>query len=161
MVTLRPWEDEDFWILEQCNTKRMTQHLGGPETAEALLNRHHRYVNNDGAGGMYVIMSLDSSVAGFIGFWEHSDDNGTVWESGWAVLPEQQGKGVASAAIQALIPMASAANAHRSLHAYPSVENTASNTLCQKVGFTLIGRRQFEYPKGQWMTCNDWSLDLV
>jgi hypothetical protein len=41
-----------------------------------------------------------------------------------------------------------------------SPENEASNALCRKAGFTLIEQRDFEYPKGHWMTCNDWVLEL-
>ena len=32
--------------------------------------------------------------------------------------------------------------------------------LCRRLGFALIGQDRFEYPKGNWMTCNDWSPDL-
>ena len=49
---------------------------------------------------------------------------------------------------------------HRFVHAYPGVENAASNALCQRLGFTLLGAYDFEYPKGQAMRCNDWRLDL-
>lgn len=49
---------------------------------------------------------------------------------------------------------------HRTLHAFPGVDNAASNALCRKAGFTLLEAREFEYPKGHWMRCNDWSLGL-
>jgi RimJ/RimL family protein N-acetyltransferase len=42
----------------------------------------------------------------------------------------------------------------------PSVDNAPSNALCRKLGFTLLGPHEFEYPKGSWMQCNDWRLDL-
>ena len=32
--------------------------------------------------------------------------------------------------------------------------------LCRKAGFINLGPREFEYPKGHWMTCNDWAIDL-
>jgi RimJ/RimL family protein N-acetyltransferase len=51
-------------------------------------------------------------------------------------------------------------NQRRFMHAYPSVENAPSNAICRKLGFTLLGEHEFEYPPGQFMRCNDWRLDL-
>ncbi len=46
------------------------------------------------------------------------------------------------------------------VHAFPSVANGPSNALCRKLGFALVEERDFEYPKGHFMRCNDWQLDL-
>ena len=46
------------------------------------------------------------------------------------------------------------------MHAFPAVDNPPSNALCRKLGFTLIEECEFEYPKGHFMRCNDWRLDL-
>jgi hypothetical protein len=43
---------------------------------------------------------------------------------------------------------------------FPSVVNAPSNAICRKLGFTLLGEHEFEYPKGNFMQCNDWRLDL-
>ena len=48
MVTLDPWREQEFWLLERCNTPEMTAHLGGPESPEKLRDRHRRYVENAG-----------------------------------------------------------------------------------------------------------------
>ena len=32
--------------------------------------------------------------------------------------------------------------------------------MCRKLDFVLIEAGEFEFPKGQFMTCNDWRLDL-
>jgi RimJ/RimL family protein N-acetyltransferase len=50
---------------------------------------------------------------------------------------------------------------HRFVHAYPSVDNGPSNAVCRKLGFTLLGSSEVEYPKGAFMLCNDWRLDLT
>jgi hypothetical protein len=34
-----------------------------------------------------------------------------------------------------------------------------SNAICRKVGMRLLRASEFEYPKGHWMTCNDWVID--
>ncbi|MFE7403490.1 GNAT family N-acetyltransferase, partial [Streptomyces sp. NPDC057557] len=56
---------------------------------------------------------------------------------------------------------ARAEHKHRYLHAYPSVDNGASNAVCRKAGFTLIGTCDFEYPPGNVLLTNDWQLDLA
>ena len=46
------------------------------------------------------------------------------------------------------------------IHAFPSIENPASNAICRKAGFTFLEEVTFEYPPGSFMRCNDWQLDL-
>ena len=74
--------------------------------------------------------------------------------------PEYQGRGIAVAAVRVVAARAAAEGTRRYLHAYPSVENGASNAVCRKVGFELLGEYDFEYPPGHLMRCNDWRLDL-
>jgi RimJ/RimL family protein N-acetyltransferase len=160
-VRLERWTEGDLWLLERQNAPEMTADLGGPETPEQLLARHRKYVESAFTGEMFVIALADGERVGSIGYWEHEDpDGGTVWEVGWGVLPEFQGRGIAAAAVAALVKVAAAQRSHRSLHAYPSIDNTASNALCRKAGFTLREEIDFEYPKGHWMRCNDWYLEL-
>jgi hypothetical protein len=42
---------------------------------------------------------------------------------------------------------------------YPVVARS-SNAICGKLGFTLLGAFDFEYPPGHPLRCNDWRLDL-
>lgn len=48
---------------------------------------------------------------------------------------------------------------HRFMHASPSVDNAPSNAICRKLGFELLEACEFEFPKGHFMTGNDWRLD--
>jgi RimJ/RimL family protein N-acetyltransferase len=41
------------------------------------------------------------------------------------------------------------------------VDNAASNALCRKLGFVLVGETDVEYPPGHMMRCNDWRIDLT
>jgi RimJ/RimL family protein N-acetyltransferase len=59
-----------------------------------------------------------------------------------------------------VIAIARLESKHRFLHAYPGIGNAPSNAICQKLGFTLLGPYEFEYPKGSLMQCTDWRLDL-
>ena len=51
-------------------------------------------------------------------------------------------------------------SAGREADAFPSVDNGPSNAICRKLGFTFLEASEFEYPKGHFMRCNDWRLDL-
>ena len=159
-VRLEPWGEGDFWLLQRINSPEMTAHLGGPESEEKLVARHGRYLEL-GAGQMYrVVLAGSGETVGSVGFWERAWRGGTVWETGWGVLPEFQGRGLAVAAAGGVIEAARAAGGHRYLHAFPGVDHAASNSVCRRAGFTLLGPVDFEYPKGHWMTSNDWRVDL-
>jgi RimJ/RimL family protein N-acetyltransferase len=159
-IELEPYSDRDMPLLERSNAPEMTDHLGGPETREQLERRLRQYVaaTTDRARMFKVI--VDGVPAGGVGFWEREWQGEQTFETGWGVFPEFQGRGIATAAMELLIPMARAARSHEAMHAFPSVDNGPSNAICRKLGFELLGECQFEYPKGHWMHCNDWRLDL-
>jgi RimJ/RimL family protein N-acetyltransferase len=157
-VAIEPWTDDDLALLRASNTPEMTSYLGGPESEQKLLDRHRRYVA--GRDMFRVVLLPDRAVVGSTGYWEKSWHSEEVYETGWAVLPEYQGRGIAVAAVRAVAARAAAEGTRRHLHAYPSVENGASNAVCRKVGFELLGEYDFEYPPGHLMRCNDWRLDL-
>ncbi|WP_025848075.1 GNAT family N-acetyltransferase [Paenibacillus ehimensis] len=162
-VRIEPWAEADLDLLYRLNTREMLEHLGGPETEERLLARHKRYVEIErkGTGRMFGIVLLPSHEAvGNIGYWERSWQGETVYETGWGVLPAYQGKGIATMAAAAAITSAKAERKHRYMHAFPSVDNPASNAICRKLGFLFVAECSIEYPPGSTMRCNDWRLDL-
>ncbi|KAB1904108.1 GNAT family N-acetyltransferase, partial [Micromonospora sp. AMSO31t] len=61
----------------------------------------------------------------------------------------------------ALIAEAAAHGDRRFAHAYPAVDHPASNAVCRKAGFTLLGETEFEYPPGHLMRSNDWRVELT
>ena len=83
-----------------------------------------------------------------------------MWECGWHVLPEYQGAGVATAAMSLVISDVRTRETHGALHAFPSADNVASNKLCSRLGFELLGETEVEYPKGHTMRSNNWRLRL-
>jgi RimJ/RimL family protein N-acetyltransferase len=163
-IRLEPWADGDLPLLRRLmGDPAMTEHLGGPETEEKLRHRQGRYerLTDDGSGRMYkVVLEGTSEAAGSVGYWEKDWRDETVYETGWSVLPEFQGRGIAVEATRQVIELARAVRRHRALHAFPSVENAPSNAICRKLGFELLGEHDFEYPKGHWMRCADWRLQL-
>ena len=127
-----------------------------------MRSRLDGYVAAEGTvGQMFVIVVGEGrEPAGSIGYWEHEWQGETVWETGWHVLPEFQGQGIATQATALIIRLAAAERRHRSLHAFPSIDNGPSNAVCRKAGFTLLGHHEFEYPTGHQMDCNDWAITL-
>jgi RimJ/RimL family protein N-acetyltransferase len=158
-VRLVPWSADDLSLLRRINTPEMRQHVGGVETEEQAVARHKRYLALEG-GRMFRTELAGGEAAGSAAFWSRVWRGVPVYESGWNVLPEFQGQGIASAAVRAVIAAARVDGRHRWLHAFPSVANAASNAVCRKVGFELVGETDFEYPPGRLMRSNDWRYDL-
>ncbi|HET7760681.1 MAG TPA: GNAT family N-acetyltransferase [Gaiellaceae bacterium] len=162
-VRLEPWGEDDLPLLRRLlGDPAMTTHLGGPESEQKLVERQARYEKLDasGAGQMFKIVDEAGEAVGSVGYWEKEWRDGTVYETGWSVLPEHQGRGLAVAGTRLVIDETQRQRRHRYLHAFPGVENEPSNAICRKLGFELLETLDFEYPPGNSMRCNDWRLDL-
>jgi RimJ/RimL family protein N-acetyltransferase len=110
---------------------------------------------------MFRIVDVASGVGvGSVGFWTKEWREEHVYEVGWMVVTEFQGRGIAVAATAQAIEIAKRADRHGLMHAFPNVDNAPSNAICRKLGFELLEAREFEFPKGHFMLCNDWRLDL-
>jgi RimJ/RimL family protein N-acetyltransferase len=163
-VGIRLYMDGDLPLLWRLNTPTMLAHLGGPETDEAVLRRHQRYVRSAANGPdrvFAIVLGVDREPVGFVGYWDRAWGGEQVYEAGWSVVPEHQGQGIATAATAAAVAMARREAAHATLHAFPSVDNAASNAVCRKLSFTLAGACDFEYPPGHVLRCNDWYVRLA
>ena len=163
-VALRPWAAGDLWLLERLlGDPEMTRHLGGPESKEAIRARHERFLVADPEShGLFAVTAGPAAEAvGWVGYWESEWRGELVWECGWNVLPEAQGRGVATAAAALMIADARRRGHHRHLHAIQAVGNAASNALCRRLGFELLGEVEVDYPTGVVMRSNDWCLDLA
>ena len=163
-VRLESWGPEDLHLLERLlGDPVMMEHLGGPESPEKIAERHLKYQRiAPGTGRMFKIVDDESGRGvGSVGYWSRTWHGEEVYETGWSVLPEFQGRGIATAGTAQAIAVARAEQMRRFLHAFPSVENPASNGICRKLGFTLVEACEFEFPPGQFMRCNDWRLELM
>ena len=161
---LEPWGGDDLPLLTSLlGDPEMTKHLGGPESPEKMVERQLKYerLAETGGGRMFKIIDEETSeAAGSVGYWDKTWNDEEVYETGWMVLPAFQGRGIAiEATAQALVRAASDGK-HQYVHAFPSVDNAPSNAICRRLGFTLLGEHDFEYPPGNTLRCNDWRLDL-
>jgi RimJ/RimL family protein N-acetyltransferase len=137
----------------------MTEFLGGPETPEKLADRQRRYA--EPGSGMFKIVDVETGTGvGSVGFWDREWQGETVFETGWSVIPAFQGRGIAVEATRQAIDLARETGTRRWIHAFPKVVNDASNAICRKLGFELLGEYDFEYPAGTQIRCNDWRFDL-
>jgi RimJ/RimL family protein N-acetyltransferase len=157
MVLIERWSDDDLGLLQGLNgDPAMMAHVGGPETAAKIAERHGRYR----ADPQQFRILHEGAAVGWVGYWEREWRDEQVYEIGWSVLPGFQGRGLAGGATAAALDHARGYGHLRFLHAFPSVDNDPSNALCRSVGFALLGAVEFEYPPGNRMRCNDWRVDL-
>ena len=109
-VAIRLWSEADLPLLERLmGNPAMTVHLGGPETAEKIRDRHARYckISDSSKGYMFVIVVGEEQAAvGSVGYWEKQWQGQQVWETGWSVLPEFQGQGLAARAVAEVVEQA-------------------------------------------------------
>jgi RimJ/RimL family protein N-acetyltransferase len=158
VVSLEPWGAADRPLLDALmGDPAMTVYLGGPESPEKLDERHGRYINNPRS--MRIV--IDGQSVGWVGYWDHQqDDGGLAWETGWSVRREFQGRGIATAAMKLLIERIRGDGNRRYVHATVTTDNAASNAVCRKLGFELVGPIDYEFPPGNPVHGYDWRLDL-
>ncbi|MEU9101586.1 GNAT family N-acetyltransferase [Streptomyces sp. NPDC048361] len=164
-IRLMAWSDGDLGLLRRTNAPEMTEHLGGPEPEEKVLSRHAEYAAMSARpateGQMFkVVLAATGEAVGSVGYWPRIWQGEAVYETGYGVLPESRGRGLAVAALRAVVAVARAAGGPRTLHAYPSVDHTASNAICRRAGFTCAGEVAFEYPPGTQLRSHDWWIGL-
>jgi RimJ/RimL family protein N-acetyltransferase len=160
-MTLERWAAEDLAVLQRTNTPEMTRFLGGTESCEALAQRHADYLALWESGEVRMFrVSVDGATAGYAGWWEEELNGTPVYEIGCVIEPGWQGRGVASAALGEVVRLAAAAGERDVIVGYADADNAASNALCARVGFTLVGTGEFPGDDGSdAMTVNIWAID--
>ncbi len=161
---LEAWDERGLELERRANVPEMKTFLGGPEPDEQIVERHQRILGiaAAGTGQMFLILVPgERDPVGSVGYWEREWGGATVFELGWKVLTGFQGRGLAAGATVTAVGSAAAEKRHRWAHAFPRVDNAASNAVSRKAGFELLGECDFEYPKGVPIRCNDWRYDLT
>ena len=102
----------------------------------------------------------EETLVGTVGYWKKIWNQAEIYEAGWQVFSEYSGRGIATAAEALIIAKLRTNPERRALHAFPSIENVASNRVCERAGFVNSGMCQFEYPRGYYMDAFDWRYDF-
>src|SRR5918999_1048878 len=108
----------------------MMGHLGGPESPEKIAERQARY-EVPGSLQFKIVDDATGEDVGWVGYWEREWRGQDVYETGWSVVPEAQGRGIAAAATRVLLERARADGDRRYVHAFPAVDNAPSNAICR------------------------------
>jgi RimJ/RimL family protein N-acetyltransferase len=155
---------DDLPLYERLATDPVTMaELGGPLPQEGLSDKLRGIVEDVEAGRVWYCTIVPDGqpavAAGTVCIWSHDSEGEPTNEIGWMVLPSFQGRGLATEAVRALLDRARAEGRWDVIHAFPGITNGASNAICRKTGFSLVGERDIEYA-GRTLRCNHWQLDL-
>jgi RimJ/RimL family protein N-acetyltransferase len=158
-VELLPVTEEDEWLTVALESDpRVMAELGGPwsvEEAKATHARRLRYREAHGSWSFKIVPEAEGAPVGSVVLWDSEWAGEPVSEAGWMVLPEHQGRGYASAALRLMLEQARADGRWGDIHAFPGVTNAASNALCRKLGFELVGGGDADYA-GRQFPVNHW-----
>lgn len=154
-------EDVELRLRTETDPAVMAE-LGGPRLPEDIERTHAKALDLAAEGRCWplkVIPEGSASAAGWVAVFESSHDSETVYEIGWIVLPEFQGRGIASQAVGMVLEKARAERKFGRIHAFPAVTNAPSNRVCEKNGFVNLGECDVVFA-GRPLRCNNWRIDL-
>jgi RimJ/RimL family protein N-acetyltransferase len=161
-VELRPYTDEDLPLTQALEgDPEVMRELGGASDAEDILNAHHRRVRTVADGEWYftIVPEPSGPPVGAIGIWDSTITGSPIHEVGWMVLPEFQGRGIASRALATIVERARSEPRFTRIHAFPGVTNAPSNALCRRAGFVHTEESEVEF-RGRPLRVNHWELDV-
>ncbi len=156
--------DVDVYVRMRCDPVMMAE-LGGPqprEGIEAKVSLDVATVAAD-AGWIKMIVLDDGSVAGSVVLWSHEEDgeDEPISETGWMVLPQFQGRGMAKQAERELLRLARDDGRWGLVHAFPGASNGPSNGICRSLGFRLVEARDVTAFGDRILRANHWIIDLA
>lgn len=162
-MELRGIRFDDLPLYERLLTDPRTMaELGGPLPRVGLAHKLRSIVDEVRSGKTWYLAIVPEEGGGAVGtvcVWDHEWDGRTISEIGWMVLPEFQGRGLASAAVAEVLRRAAAERRWHVIHAFPGATNGPSNAICRKAGFEHVGDLEYEYA-GRTLRGAHWRIDL-
>lgn len=152
-------DDLPLWEKLQCDPVMMAE-LGGPRAKEDMpkvLQNTLDYIET-GRGWSYKIV-VDGVGVGSVAVWESDWDGQPINEIGWMVLPDYQGRGLATQAVREVLDKARTTGRWDVIHAFPGVTNAASNAICRKAGFRQLEECDIDFAD-RILRCNHWMIDV-
>jgi RimJ/RimL family protein N-acetyltransferase len=163
-MELRDITMDDLTLYEGMATDpAMMSELGGPLAREGLEEKLRGIVEDVQAGRIWYFTIIpdaaDPASAGTVCIWDHPWNGETISEIGWMVVPELQGRGLATQAVRSVLSRARSEGRWDVIHAFPGVTNGPSNAICRKAGFSHVEELDLT-SWGGTLRCNHWVLDL-
>jgi RimJ/RimL family protein N-acetyltransferase len=162
LVRLRPrdWSDTDFYADRVETPEGLGPYMPEPTTDRAEVAREWSTPSlMEGLLGrkFYVAETLDGRRVGHV---EHyvTQPHGQT-EIGYAVVPEERGKGYCTEAVRLLVGHIFGSLRVERIQASTDVRNTASIRVLEKNGFKLEGTlRHFALNRGEWTDYHRYSI---
>jgi RimJ/RimL family protein N-acetyltransferase len=161
-VELVPYSEEHFELTKALEfDPDVMRELGGPADPGDVERAHQRRVESVEKGEWWfvIVPEPDGQPAGTIGIWESDLTEEPIREIGWMVLPEFQGRGIATEALRTIVDRARSDPRFDRIHAFPGASNIPSNALCRRAGFTHVGDREVRF-RERPLQVNHWELDV-
>ena len=154
--------DVGAYVRMRCDPVMMAE-LGGPLPREDMAAKVARDAQQAAADAAWIKMiipdqSAPGVVAGSVALWSHEDAGTAMSEIGWMVLPEFQGRGIATTAVRMLLALAGEQERWGLVHAFPAVTNAASNAVCRSAGFRFAGEQDTTFA-GRVFRTNHWVIN--
>ncbi len=162
-LSLREYCSDDMWLTEALEgDPDVMRDLGGPTAHDRIEQIHRRRLASVMEKTVWyftICPAPDGKPAGTIGIWESEWQGLPINEMGWMLLPAFQGRGLVTAAGRLILSRAKAEEKWMEIHAFPSVNNAASNAICKKLGFSLLEEVRVAY-NGPPQPSNHWKIEL-
>jgi RimJ/RimL family protein N-acetyltransferase len=160
-MELVPVTADDLWLTVALETDpRVMAELGGAWSVEEATATHARrlqYGIEHESLWLKIVPDPATGPVGSLVMWDSEWEGKPITEAGWMVLLEHQGRGYASEGVRLLVERANAEGRWGDIHAFPGASNGASNAICRKLGFELVGEGDADYA-GRHFPVNHWVL---
>jgi RimJ/RimL family protein N-acetyltransferase len=161
-VTLEVYTDADLALTEalECDPVVMAN-LGGPLPRADIAAIHAKRLGVIAKGEWWfkIVPEENGAAVGTIGVWKGEYAGNEIFETGWLIRPEHQGRGFATAAARLILERARAEKRFDFIHAFPGAANGASNAICRKTGFEKLEACSIDYA-GRTLSCVHWRADV-
>jgi RimJ/RimL family protein N-acetyltransferase len=154
--------DVGAYVRMRCDPVMMAE-LGGPLPREGMAAKVARDVQQAAADTAWIKMiipdgSAPGVVAGSVALWSHEDSGTAMSEIGWMVLPEFQGRGIATTAVRMLLELAREQERWGLVHACPAITNVPSIGVCRSAGFRFVEEQETTFARRMFCT-NHWVIN--
>ena len=153
-VELRPWSADDLDLLRRANTPELMDQLGGVESDEQVIARHERYLRlwREGTGFQFRIVDPRAPRGR-----RHRrllaarrTAASRALEAGWSVEAEYRGRGIAPAAVIAMLDIGTCRGRHPARARVPAGRQPGlERRLPQGRASRSCGEADFEVTPGQ------------